>query len=122
DRTTAEAIAARFVEVVIARSVSDDALEVLASKKALRVLTAPPPGVGVGYRGIDGGFLVQQADLFTDEEWEVVSERAPSDSEMDALRFAWVVAAHAKSNAIVISNGTQAVGVGAGDQSRVGAG
>jgi phosphoribosylaminoimidazolecarboxamide formyltransferase/IMP cyclohydrolase len=53
--------------------------------------------------------------------WRVVSDREPSDAEWAAMRFAWVVAAHTKSNAVVIANGAQAVGVGAGDQSRVGA-
>lgn len=122
DRATAEAIGGRFVEVVIARSVAPDALEALASKSALRVLTAPPPGAGRDFRGIDGGFLVQERDSFEGGDWEAVSERPPSDAEMTSLRFAWIVAGHAKSNAIVLSVGQQAVGVGAGDQSRVGAG
>jgi phosphoribosylaminoimidazolecarboxamide formyltransferase/IMP cyclohydrolase len=121
DRPTAEAIASRFVEVVVADSVATGALEILAVKPGLRVLTAPAPVPGVDYRRIEGGMLVQDADTHRGEDWVVVTRRAPSDEEMDSLRFAWKVAAHTKSNAIVIASGRQAVGIGAGDQSRVGA-
>ncbi len=122
DRTTAEAMASRFIEVVVARAVSPEALEVLGAKTALRILTAPPPGRGVDYRGIDGGLLGQDSDHFGTEEWTVVSNRQPSEAELADLRFARIVAAHTKSNAIVIARNQQAVGIGAGDQSRVGAG
>ncbi|MFQ5523940.1 MAG: bifunctional phosphoribosylaminoimidazolecarboxamide formyltransferase/IMP cyclohydrolase [Acidimicrobiia bacterium] len=122
DTATAEAIASRFVEVVVAREVSEDALEVLARKKNLRVLSAPlPASGGVEYRSVEGGFLVQERDRIGFDGWEVVSKREPSEEELGALRFAWTVTAHTKSNSIVIANGFQAVGVGAGDQSRVGA-
>ncbi|MFP4073826.1 MAG: bifunctional phosphoribosylaminoimidazolecarboxamide formyltransferase/IMP cyclohydrolase, partial [Actinomycetota bacterium] len=122
DRDTAEAISQRFVEVVVARGVAAGALEAVESKKSLRVLTAPLPSPrGIDYRRIDGGFLAQERDAVDFDGWETVSRRQPSEAELEALRFAWVVAAHTKSNAIVIANGTQAVGVGAGDQSRVGA-
>ncbi len=122
DVQVAESIAGKFVEVVIARSGSDEALTVLGSKKNLRVLTAEPPGTGIDYRGLDGGFLQQTQDRLSMEGWQVASQRPPSDEEMESLRFAWAVAAHSKSNAIVIASGKQAVGVGVGDQSRVGAG
>lgn len=122
DEATARAIAERFVEVVVARTVSKGALDVVASKKGLRVLTAPHPSPeDADYRRIDGGFLSQRRDTVDLEGWETVSRREPSEAEHEALRFAWVLAAHTKSNAIVIANGQQAVGVGAGDQSRVGA-
>lgn len=122
DRDTAEALSQRFVEVVVARAVGPGALEAVESKKGLRVLTAPPlSSEGIDYRRIDGGFLAQERDVVDFGDWETVSRRPPGGAELEALRFAWVVAAHAKSNAIVIANGTQAVGVGAGDQSRVGA-
>jgi phosphoribosylaminoimidazolecarboxamide formyltransferase/IMP cyclohydrolase len=122
DRETAGAITARFVEVVVARDVADDARVVLATKQNMRVLVAPlPVGQGLDYRRIEGGLLVQERDAVEVDGWEVVSERAPSSDEMAALRFAWLVAAHAKSNAIVIAKGEHAVGIGAGDQSRVGA-
>lgn len=121
DVRTAEAIASKFVEVVIASEVDEEALGVLSVKKALRVLTAPAYRSGPEFRGIEGGFLVQAGDRFGDEDWQVVSARQPAPEELVELRFAWTVAAHTKSNAIVIAGAGQAVGVGAGDQSRVGA-
>lgn len=122
DLDTAKAIVERFIEVVIVSGVSDGAEEVLASKKNMRVLVAPPPGLeGSDYRRIDGGLLSQQRDKVDFDGWEVVSDREPTQEEMAALEFAWTVCAHTKSNAIVIANGEEAVGVGAGDQSRVGA-
>jgi len=122
DHETASALAERFVEVVVSRTVSQAALEVLAAKKNVRVVTAPlPSSTDIDYRRIEGGFLSQERDSVDMDGWETVSERQPTDAEMEALRFAWVVAAHTKSNAIVIAQGQKAVGVGAGDQSRVGA-
>jgi len=122
DHETASALAERFVEVVVSRTVSQAALEVLAAKKNVRVVTAPlPSSTDIDYRRIEGGFLSQERDSVDMDGWGTVSERQPTDAEMEALRFAWVVAAHTKSNAIVIAQGQKAVGVGAGDQSRVGA-
>jgi len=122
DAATAEAIGQRFVEVVIAQSVDIDALEVLSAKPNLRVLSAPEPGQGGDdHRRVDGGLLVQSRDSFEGEMWETVSERSPTDEELRALEFAWIVAAHTKSNAVVLASGETAVGIGAGDQSRVGA-
>ncbi len=122
DRETSALIVERFVEVIVAREIPDDALEVLAAKPGLRVLTAPLPSTsGSDYRRIDGGLLAQQRDHVELEGWQLASAREPREGELMALRFAWVVAAHTKSNAIVIAKGEQAVGVGAGDQSRVGA-
>jgi phosphoribosylaminoimidazolecarboxamide formyltransferase/IMP cyclohydrolase len=122
DEPTARRISDLFIEVVITREVSPGARELLVGKKNMRVLVAPPPTAGdLDLRRIEGGVLVQQRDVVSTEGWEVVSERRPSSEEMVALRFAWVVAAHAKSNAIVLTADEQAVGVGAGDQSRVGA-
>ena len=122
DRETADALVDRFIEVVIARSVSAEARSVLESKPNMRVMVASPatPG-GDDYRRLDGGFLRQERDAVDMSGWEVVSEREPTSEEKAALQFAWVVAAHTKSNGIVIAQGEQAVGVGAGDQSRVGA-
>jgi phosphoribosylaminoimidazolecarboxamide formyltransferase/IMP cyclohydrolase len=122
DAATARAMAEVFIEVVIARDVAAEAREILTARTNLRVLiAAPPSGDDLDLRRIEGGLLAQQRDVVSFEGWEVVSDREPSSEEMKALRFAWVVAAHAKSNAIVIALGEQAVGVGAGDQSRVGA-
>ncbi len=122
DAETATAVISKFVEVVIARAVAGPALKILSAKKNLRVITAPlPAGGDDDYRRVEGGFLLQARDIVDHDSWETVSERQPSDEEMDALRFAWTVVAHTKSNAIVITRGKEAVGVGAGDQSRVGA-
>ena len=121
DLPTARAIADRFVEVVIASSIAEESLEILGGKPGLRVLTAPKPVASRDYRRVEGGFLAQEPDSFEGEDWTVVSQRSPSEIEMSSLRFSWIIAAHAKSNAIVIANGGKAVGVGAGDQSRVGA-
>ena len=122
DWATAGEIASKFVEVVISLSADPDALEVLGAKKNLRVLTAPAPSkADLDYRRVDAGFLTQTRDYVTSDSWEVMSKRAPSDGELSALGFAWTVCAHTKSNAIVIADGSKAVGVGAGDQSRVGA-
>ncbi len=122
DQATAALLAERFTEVVIARDLDPAAAETLRTKTGLRVLVAPlPSGDDLDIRRIEGGALVQSRDAVDREGWEVVSERQPTEEEMDALWFAWVVAAHTKSNAIVLAVDRQVVGVGAGDQSRVGA-
>ena len=123
DRATAEAIAEYFVEVVIAPGVSEDAAAVLARKKNLRVLVAPPPSAyDLDMRTIDDGILVQKRDAVRSapEAWESKA-REPSSKELRDLGIAWTIAAHTKSNAIVLVRDGAAVGVGAGDQSRVGA-
>ncbi|MDH3189407.1 MAG: bifunctional phosphoribosylaminoimidazolecarboxamide formyltransferase/IMP cyclohydrolase [Acidimicrobiia bacterium] len=123
DTSTAELIAERFIEVVICSSITPNALEILGSKKNLRVLEAPPPDPGgLDMRYLGGGFLVQDRDSDFGEVWEIVSERQPTEDEMLQLSTAMKVAMHTKSNAIVIFKDFAAVGVGAGDQSRVGAG
>jgi phosphoribosylaminoimidazolecarboxamide formyltransferase/IMP cyclohydrolase len=122
DAATAESIAARFVEVVVCSAIDEDAKEILGRKEGLRVLEAPPPGESDSdMRRLESGFLIQDRDSTEGEEWESVSERPPSDAERVELEFAWKVAMHTKSNAIVVVKDRAAVGVGAGDQSRVGA-
>jgi phosphoribosylaminoimidazolecarboxamide formyltransferase/IMP cyclohydrolase len=123
DVETARSIADRFIEVVVCTSVAPDALAILSKKKNLRVIEAPSPGGDDSdLRRIEGGFLVQERDSDMGELWEVVSEREPTTDEAVQLSVAMTVAMHAKSNAIVIFKDFAAVGVGAGDQSRVGAG
>jgi phosphoribosylaminoimidazolecarboxamide formyltransferase/IMP cyclohydrolase len=122
DTATAESIAGKFVEVVVCAGVEEGALEVLQHKEGLRLLEAPPPGESDSdLRRIESGMLIQDRDSADGEDWEVVSSRAPSDDERAELEFAWKVAMHTKSNAIVVVRDRAAVGVGAGDQSRVGA-
>jgi phosphoribosylaminoimidazolecarboxamide formyltransferase / IMP cyclohydrolase len=122
DEKTASSIADKFVEVLVCTGLSDQALDVLGRKSAVRVLVATAPGGSdPGMSRLEQGFLVQTRDGQSSDAWEVVSERPPTDAERDDLEFGWIVAMHTKSNAIVIVKDAAAVGVGAGDQSRVGA-
>jgi phosphoribosylaminoimidazolecarboxamide formyltransferase/IMP cyclohydrolase len=124
DGPTAEAIGEVFVEVVIAPEVTQAAVDTLAGKKNLRVLVAPAPHPGgIDLRRLDGGFVAQTRDGITEgpDDWRVMTSRPPTPDEWSDLELAWVVAAHTKSNAVVIARDGAAVGVGAGDQSRVGA-
>jgi phosphoribosylaminoimidazolecarboxamide formyltransferase/IMP cyclohydrolase len=109
-----------FLEVIVAPSFSDEAREVLSKKKNLRLIVAPPPEPGTEFRSASGGILAQGADRIGGrEKWTVASERQPTPEEMDGLEFAWIVCAHVKSNAIVLTNRAQTVGIGAGQMSRV---
>jgi len=130
DRDTAEAITANFAEVVIAPDVDEEARSILEGRKNLRVLVAPAPSdTDFDLRRVDHGLLAQRRDVVRTHErettlpdgWDVVAGGPPSAGLLADLEFAWTVAAHTKSNAIVIANNRAAVGVGAGDQSRVGA-
>lgn len=128
DAAAAASFADRFVEVVVAPDVEDEAREVLARKRNLRLLVAPPPhGRDVDARRVEDGLLLQVRDRMVPpsgpvpDRWQAVTRRAPSDEELTDLRFAWVVAARTKSNAVVLARDLATVGVGAGDQSRVGA-
>ena len=88
----------------------------------MRVLSAPPPNLAVAeYRRVDEGFLVQEPDKvqLTRDSWRVVTEKEPSDAQWHDLEMAWTVCAYTKSNAIVLVHEKRAVGVGAGQQSRV---
>ena len=121
----AEALKDIFTEVVIAPSFEDGALDVLTSKKNMRVLEAPAPGApGLHLRPIDGGLLVQTPDpLVVDTStWTVATERAPSDEEWQDLELAWRLVARVGSNSIVLVKDGQAVGIGAGQQNRRDAG
>ncbi len=123
DEPAARTVVEIFTEVVIAPDYDDQALEVLRSKKNLRVLRASPITrvESVEYRQISGGMLVQTRDThkLKREDLKVVSKRAPTEEEVRALLFAWTVSKHTKSNAIVYAREGQTVGVGAGQMSRV---
>jgi phosphoribosylaminoimidazolecarboxamide formyltransferase/IMP cyclohydrolase len=122
-RNAAEAIAETFFEAIVAPDYEAAALEIFAAKKNLRVMRIAEPVQGARYdiRSISGGLLVQDADQGTlnESELRVVTERKPTEEEMRALRFAWILAKHVKSNAIVYARDGQLVGVGAGQMSRV---
>ncbi len=123
DEQTARAVIEIFSEVVIAPDFDDAALEVLRTKKNLRVLRAGEPhhATGLEFRQINGGMLVQTRDTnrLTPDLLHVVTRRAPTASEIESLLFAWTVCKHTKSNAIVYARDHQTVGVGAGQMSRV---
>jgi phosphoribosylaminoimidazolecarboxamide formyltransferase/IMP cyclohydrolase len=125
DGATAERIAEIFTEVVVAPGADAAAREVFAARKNLRLLTVealPDPAArGLAVRQLAGGFLVQDRDTGTlaAADLRVVTRRAPTAAEMADLTFAWTVAKHVKSNAIVFARGGATVGVGAGQMSRI---
>ena len=123
DRAAAEAVSAQFLEVLIAPSYTADALELLASKKNVRVLTCPlgQPAGAFDYKRVGGGLLVQSADEARIQvaDLKVVTRRAPTEAELRDMLFAWRVAKYVKSNAIVYCKDGMTVGVGAGQMSRV---
>ncbi|MDF1856677.1 bifunctional phosphoribosylaminoimidazolecarboxamide formyltransferase/IMP cyclohydrolase [Pseudooceanicola sp.] len=125
DLTTAEAISKIFTEVIIAPDADDAAIALLARKKNLRLLLtgglADPARAGLTYRQVSGGLLVQDRDNghIAPADLKVVTKRAPSDKELADLMFAWTIAKHVKSNAIVYVRDGATVGVGAGQMSRL---
>lgn len=125
DAATAEEIVKIFTEVVIAPGASDEARAIFAAKKNLRLLTteALPDAAapGLAFKQVAGGLLVQDRDSqpLAAGALKVVTERAPTEAEMADLLFAWKVAKHVKSNAIVYVRDGATVGVGAGQMSRV---
>jgi phosphoribosylaminoimidazolecarboxamide formyltransferase/IMP cyclohydrolase len=125
DGAAAEEIAKLFVEAIVAPGYTAEALERFAAKKNLRLLQIEPSKSTRALKQISGGMLLQDADRggLASVELKVVTQRAPSDAEMTALKFAWLVCKHVKSNAIVYARTHeghgQSVGIGAGQMSRV---
>ncbi|MBA3555286.1 MAG: bifunctional phosphoribosylaminoimidazolecarboxamide formyltransferase/IMP cyclohydrolase [Gemmatimonadales bacterium] len=123
DQATAQAMSDLFVEVVVAPSFHDEALAVFAAKKALRVVELPVSrgARALDYKRVRGGFLVQDQFEFdpSDQDWAVPTERRPSEREWTDLRFAWAAVASVKSNAILLARDERAIGIGAGQMSRV---
>lgn len=125
DRPTAEAIVEIFTEVIIAPDADEEALKVLAPKKNVRVLLAgglPDPAAPGRYvKPVAGGYLVQSRDngVITANDLKIVTKRQPSETELRDMLFAFKVAKHVKSNAIVYAKDSATVGVGAGQMSRV---
>ncbi|MDE1315319.1 bifunctional phosphoribosylaminoimidazolecarboxamide formyltransferase/IMP cyclohydrolase [Vibrio aestuarianus] len=125
DAQTAAAIVERqFVEVIIAPSVSAEAVEVVAAKKNVRLLECgqwSTKTTGFDVKRVNGGLLVQDRDqgMVSAEELKVVSKRHPTAEELKDALFCWKVAKYVKSNAIVYSKGDMTIGVGAGQMSRV---
>ena len=115
-----------FSEVIVAPDFSEAAAEVFKTKKNLRVLRVNSPHVDTDlnnfeHKQISGGFLVQDADThrLSMVDLNVVTNRKPTGSETSAMLFAWTVCKHVKSNAIVLANEYQTLGVGAGQMNRV---
>ncbi|WP_439816319.1 bifunctional phosphoribosylaminoimidazolecarboxamide formyltransferase/IMP cyclohydrolase [Zavarzinia sp. CC-PAN008] len=123
DGATAAAIAEIFTEVIIAPDADAEAKAVLARKKNLRLLLTGPLAEqkGLTVRSIGGGLLVQEPDLgvLDPAELRVVTKRQPSEQELADMRFAFTVAKHVKSNAIIFARNGASVGIGAGQMSRV---
>jgi len=123
---TAREILQNFVEAIIAPGFSTEALQLFAGKKNIRLLEMPadmksPSRAGLDVKQIGGGMLLQDSDeiSYDPSSLKVVTKRAPSESEMTDLKFAWKVAKHVKSNAIIYARGRETVGIGAGQMSRV---
>jgi phosphoribosylaminoimidazolecarboxamide formyltransferase / IMP cyclohydrolase len=125
DAAIAEKIATIFTEVIIAPAASEEAKTILARKKNVRLLLAgslpDPAAPGIAFRSVAGGFLVQTRDAGETDEanLKVVTKRAPTSAERTDLLFAFRVAKHVRSNAIVYVKGGATVGIGAGQMSRV---
>ena len=123
DLAVAQAMSDLFVEVVVAPSFHEEALALLAAKKSLRVVELPVSrGTGtLDFKRVRGGFLVEDQFEFdpADAEWVVATDRQPSEREWNDLRFAWAAVASVKSNAILLARDEMAIGIGAGQMSRV---
>ena len=127
DTNCAEALKERFYEVIVAPEFSPEAREILSAKANLRLFVvgrgdASKLKAGWALRSIDGGYLVQEVDRGTTavSEWDFVTDLKPSKADLLALDFAWRVVKHVKSNAIVVTDYRQTLGVGAGQMNRVG--
>jgi len=121
DKETATEIAKTFVEAIAAPDFSADALNVLTTKRNLRLLRVVVEPTILVVKSISGGYLAQTPDahILSREETRVVTARIPTEEEWVALEFGWKVSKHVKSNAIVYANAGQAISAGAGQMSRV---
>ena len=125
DEATATAMTKTFLECVVAPGCTEEAKAVLTKKSNLRVLILPDLQTGPKemVKVIAGGFLVQTVDDYPDnpEQWEVVTEKQPTEEQFAELLFAWKAVKHVKSNAIVVTRDRATIGIGAGQMNRVGA-
>ena len=125
DRAAAEAMRDLFVEVVVAPRVDADALAVFKEKKNLRVVELPKFGdePTLDFKRVRGGFLVQDrfrySSVADESQWHVATTRRPTDAQWNDLRFAWAAVGSIKSNAIILVRDEAAIGIGAGQMSRV---
>ncbi|MEK4756837.1 bifunctional phosphoribosylaminoimidazolecarboxamide formyltransferase/IMP cyclohydrolase [Macrococcus sp. FSL W8-0367] len=125
DKATAEKMHAIFLEVIIAPKFSDEALEILTAKKNIRLLEIDmdTDKDEEEFVSVSGGYLVQDKDLLnvTRNDMRVVTETEPTEAQWKAIELGWKVVKSVKSNAIVLANDKQTVGIGAGQMNRVGA-
>lgn len=120
DAETAEELNKTFLEIVMATDFDDDAVEILKKKKNLRIIKIKNPvSDAKTWVKIDGGILVQDNDNQFSEDIKVVTETQPTDEQKNALLFSQRVVKYVKSNAIVVSNGKQALGIGGGQVNRI---
>lgn len=125
DAATAEEIVKLFTEVIIAPSVTDEARAIIAAKPNLRLLTTgalpDPRARGIVAKTVSGGLLVQSRDnvMVEDLELKVVTKRSPTPTELEDMKFAFKIAKHVKSNAVIYAKDGQTAGIGAGQMSRV---
>ncbi len=128
DEATATALSKTFLECIVAPDCTPAAQAILATKKNLRVLTLAglgtvhPPQIKAIIKAISGGYLLQAADdaIESPTNWQVVTASQPTAEQLSELLFAWKVAKHVKSNAIVVSKNLTTIGIGAGQMNRVG--
>lgn len=120
DADTAREMVKIFLEIIIAPSFTDEALEVLRTKKNLRVIKCKhTPQDKINMVKVDGGLLIQDEDLSFTTDYEAVTEKAPSAEEMENLIFGMKIVKHVKSNAIVVVKDMMAVGIGNGETNRI---
>lgn len=125
DAETAEEIVKLFTEVIIAPDVTEEAKSIIARKPNLRLLTAgglpDPRAAGITAKTVSGGLLVQSRDngMVEDLDLKVVTKRAPTAQELEDMKFAFKIAKHVKSNAVIYAKDGQTAGIGAGQMSRV---
>ncbi len=123
DKATAQKILRhQFAEVIIAPQISEQALQILATKESIRVLACgqwSSFSTAMDYKQVKGGMLVQESDSKLFDELKVVTERNPTTQEINDLKFAWRVARMVKSNAIVYARDNMTIGIGAGQMSRI---
>ncbi|MFI5214878.1 MAG: bifunctional phosphoribosylaminoimidazolecarboxamide formyltransferase/IMP cyclohydrolase, partial [Gemmatimonadales bacterium] len=117
----ATAMADLFLEVIVAPRFQKDAVEILAKKKNLRLVEVPRSDDALDYKKVRGGFLVQERARFiaSEDAWKIATKRKPTAEELGDLRFAWAAVGSIKSNAILLVKGGAAIGIGAGQMSRV---
>jgi phosphoribosylaminoimidazolecarboxamide formyltransferase/IMP cyclohydrolase len=120
DKKLAEILIERFYEIIVAPDYEDEAIEIFKRKPNLRVIKCPEKiKYEYDFRTLVDGFLIQTPDEIDYEKFEIVTEKKPTEDEIEGLKFAWKVCKFVKSNAIVIATKNQTLGIGAGQMSRV---